>query len=96
MRPFTNVKRDARVDVFVQKFDCVEDLTLRIRATRSRHETTNLGRQSLMDKKKLRWTVCALLKLVNSSANAALSPSRGDEFSRLVQSVFVVHSFHSF
>ena len=57
MRLITNLKRDTSLNVVVQKFDSVEDLT--------RHEMTNLERQSLMDNFLSGWTVCALLKLVN-------------------------------
>ena len=81
MRPITNVKSDASFTVVLQKFDSVEDLTLRISATRSRHEVTV----------KVSWTVCALLKLVNSGAEVALSRRRVIRFLRF-QSVFLVHS----
>ena len=89
----TNLKRDTSLNVFVEKFDSVEDMTLRISGTRSRHEMTNLERQSPMDSLNLRWTVCALLKLVNSSAEVLLSARRCDEISPLFQSVFLVHGF---
>ena len=39
---------------------------------------------------------CALLKLVNSGAEVALSLRRGGEISPLFQSGFLVHSLHSF
>ena len=77
MRLIRNLKRDTGLNVVVQKFDSVEDLTLRIGATRSRNEMTNLERQSLVDNLKLRWTDRALLKLVNSGAEVALSPRKG-------------------
>ena len=93
MRPITNFKRDASLNVGVQKLDSVEVLTLRISATRSRHEMTNLERLSLMDSLTLRWTVCALLKHVDSSANVPLSPRRGDEISPLFQPVFFLLNF---
>ena len=47
MRLITTLKRDTSLNIVVQIFDSVEDLTLRINA----HEMTN-ERQSLMDKLK--------------------------------------------
>ena len=91
MTLITTLKRDTSLNIVVQKFDSVEDLTLRINA----REMTN-ERQSPTDNLKLRWTVWALLKSsVSSNAKVALSSRRSDAISPLFQSVFFVHGFHS-
>ena len=75
MRFVTNLKRDTSLNVAVAEIQVWKNWQ------RSRHEMTNLERQSLMDISMLRWTVCALMKLANSSAEVALSPRRCDEIS---------------
>ena len=108
MRPITSLKHDTSLNVSVQKFDSVENSTLRNSASCLRSVLTSLEDSSLRDNLKLRGQFFAFLKLVNSIAEGALSPRSLHVFSQyslstasivatvLSESTVVFIGFHTF